>query len=66
MDDAVKSTQELKNRLSSAHKREQVFMKVILHDQSHDQSLTGNWLLLILYSHRLLSIFILFHLTLFD
>ena len=38
MDDAVKSTQELKNCLS-AHMREQVFMTVMLHDQSHDQSL---------------------------
>ena len=37
--DAVKSNQELKNRLSSANTREQVFMTVILHDQSHDQSL---------------------------
>ena len=39
MDDAAKSTQDLKNRLSSAHTREQVFMTVMLHDQSHDQSL---------------------------
>ena len=39
MDDAAKSTQDLKNRLSSAHMREQVFMTVMLHDQSHGQSL---------------------------
>ena len=39
MADAVKSTQELKNCLSSAHMREQVLMTVMLHDQSHDQSL---------------------------
>jgi hypothetical protein len=38
MAEAVKSTQELKNRLSSAHTREQVFMTLMLHDQSHDQS----------------------------
>ena len=39
MDDAVKSNQELKNRLSSANAREQVFMTVMLHDQSQGQSL---------------------------
>ena len=39
MADAVKSTQELKDCLSSAHMREQVLMTVMLHDQSHDQSL---------------------------
>ena len=38
MDDAVKSNQELKNRLSSANAREQVPMNVILHDQSLDRS----------------------------
>ena len=38
MDDAAKSTQDLKNRLSSAHTREQVFMTVMLHDQSLDRS----------------------------
>ena len=39
MADAVKSNQELKNRLSSTNAREQVFMTVMLHDQSHGQSL---------------------------
>ena len=38
MTDAVKSTQELKNRLSSAHTREQVLMNVKSHDQSLDSS----------------------------